>query len=72
MRCIICDGPAERGEAEAAHVAVVRCPRCGEFEVSDAASKVLAGWEPYARLQALRYAQTNAQPGRRPHLHGIV
>ena len=72
MRCIICDGPAERGEAEAARVAVVRCPRCGEFEISDAASKVLASYEPYARLQALRYAQTNALPGRMPNLHGIA
>ena len=72
MRCIICEGAAKRGEAEAAHVAMVRCPRCGEFEISDAASKVLASYEPYARLQALRYAQTNALPGRMPNLHGIA
>ncbi len=72
MRCIICDGAAERGEAETAHVAMVRCPRCGEFEVSDAARKALATFEPYARVQALRYAQTNALPGRMPNLHGIA
>lgn len=72
MRCVICEGPAEQAPGAAVGMIAVRCPRCGEFEVSQLAEKALARWETYPRLQALRYAQTNALPGRRPSLHGVA
>ncbi|MEF2070844.1 hypothetical protein [Consotaella aegiceratis] len=71
MHCIICGAPAEEIPTASADVISVHCSTCGDYDVSKASQSVLGDWELYERRQALRYAQTNAQPGRRPHLHGL-
>ncbi|SJZ70083.1 hypothetical protein SAMN05428963_102273 [Consotaella salsifontis] len=70
MQCFVCGGPADRIDSPADAISI-RCPKCGEYDVSPLAQERLGQLTPYSRMQALRYAQTTAEPGRRPHLHAL-
>lgn len=72
MQCAICEGPAELVQTNTADAKAVHCGKCGDYLISGMAEEILSRKDPYARTQALRYAQTNAWPGRRPYVRGVV
>ncbi|MEF2550289.1 hypothetical protein VQ042_02810 [Aurantimonas sp. A2-1-M11] len=71
MKCPICEGPATLIEPEKPDQKAVHCDRCGEYRVSAEAADTLPKLTPHRRLQALRYAETLAPPGRRPFVAGL-
>ena len=72
MTCPVCSGSTDEPHSLNADAKAIRCSTCGEFDVSETALAVLPQMDDYHRLQALRYAQTNALAGRHPYISGIT
>ncbi|KAB0681366.1 hypothetical protein [Aureimonas leprariae] len=71
MQCPVCGAPVEDRPAANANAKTISCEGCGTFDISNLAQTALTRMDNYHRLQALRYAQTNALAGRFPYIHGI-
>lgn len=71
MTCPICNSPARSITAITQGAVALSCPSCGDWEASPLANETLEGFPPHQRLQALRFAQTNAMMGRRPLIRGL-
>lgn len=72
MECPVCKANAEEAPSMNADAKVVQCHACGPYDISATAEAVLSNLDEYHRIQALRYAQTNALAGRFPFIHGVA
>ena len=70
MECFVCESTAEPFAPVTRDATGVRCSTCGDYEISGTAIAVLSHKSPHERLQAHRFAQTTAEAGRLPFIHG--
>ncbi|MBX9861254.1 MAG: hypothetical protein K2Y42_00760 [Hyphomicrobium sp.] len=66
MQCSVCGAEAENLTSGDFDGLVVRCKRCGEYEVADAVLNELLRLDFDARVTALETAKRAAGPDRRP------
>lgn len=72
MECPVCRQSADGAPSANADAKIVRCEACGTFDISVTAEAALSNLDEHHRIQALRYAQTNALAGRFPYIHGVA
>ena len=65
MECPVCEGPAKDIGAPGFDGKVVRCPKCGDFEVVGSVENRLSALSPEGRRYALEKAIQFAAPGKR-------
>lgn len=66
MQCSVCGAEAEDLTSGDFDGIVVRCKRCGEYEVADNAVNGFLRLDYDARVALLETAKRNARPGARP------